>query len=112
MPTVIPETSIDNLTCEIRLFNVTKFSLELQNMRTDEAWQTVRIMKNEAGEERFPLLCRLSAAICAIFHGNADTERYIGKSHDIDASEKRSSLAGKLSEYEYFNSSEIHAHFT
>jgi hypothetical protein len=100
LPTVIPATSKDALTTELRLFNCTTLppnlvnGLENHTVPIDEAWKVVNEIQDANGDSRFPLLCQLSAAICTLFHGNADAERAIGKSHDIDASGKRILISG------------------
>lgn len=100
LPTVVPSAELDELKTEIRLFNVTKLPEEVRQLavsrKLSEAWQALRqTMGDTLTRPRFPRLCNLSAAVCTLFHGNADPERYIGKSHDIDSNPKRNALSRK-----------------
>lgn len=90
VPIVIPLSDLDRLETEIRLFNLRDRNQQNLNVKDPGAsWQKL-------GENnRFPLLSRLGQACCTMFHGNADAERLIGKSHDIDDDEKRNCLSGK-----------------
>lgn len=103
LPTVISPDCMDALATEVRLYNCTGLPEDLRSriakrhIGIDEAWKCIHELRQTTGDEQFPLLCRLFSAICTLFHGNADAERAIGKSHDIDASGKRERLSGKLS---------------
>lgn len=89
LPNVIPGGEIDQLRTEVRVFNMVADDERPSQMETDKAWQIIR------SSGKFPLLCRLAAACCSIFHSNADVERFFGKLHDILGNVKRHSLNGE-----------------
>jgi hypothetical protein len=96
LPNVVSADNADNLRSEIRLFNIWKdkpSSHEWKNKVT-EAWALIAIAE-EDGEPKFPHLSALAKACSTLFHGNADCERDIGKSHDIDDNEKRNRMDDK-----------------
>jgi hypothetical protein len=110
MPSVILASDLDHLTKEIRLFNLldkTEQQAILSASDIPSSWEIVRKMTSSDGStQRFPFLSRLAAGCCTLFHGNADIERIFGKSSDIDASQKRSSISGM-----YFNYADAYMQF-
>jgi len=82
---VIPVSDMSSLQTEVWLLNMRTQSGEqlLADGDITRGWKKV----SDAG--KYPLLSRLATACCTLFHGNADAERLIGKSHDLSAIEKR-----------------------
>lgn len=95
LPNVIPESECERLKMEIRLYNLLPSEDRPADIPVDEAWQFIRKLTDHDNCQSFPLLSSLAAACCTIYHGNADVERFIGKSHDIDHNDRRCSLSGK-----------------
>lgn len=92
LPTIVSRDELDPLRQEVQ-------QLRLQGPSAVESptptvfWQQVAAQKDIFGESAYPLLTKLSQAAMTFFHANADPERAIGKSSDIDDDSKRNSMA-------------------
>ncbi|PAA70018.1 hypothetical protein BOX15_Mlig023025g5, partial [Macrostomum lignano] len=90
LPLVVPASDISSLQTEVRLLNLRTNAGDLllpDNHDIAGGW------RKAAKTGRYPLLSRLASACCTLFHGNADAERFIGKSHDASANPKRNRLS-------------------
>jgi len=94
MPNVLPSSEGDALVTEVNLFNLRekKEAESINVLEPAAAWHSLYSLN----DCQYPRLSRIALACCTIFHGNADAERNISKSHELDDNEKRNRLSGRV----------------
>jgi hypothetical protein len=85
LPKIVKNEEIDELTVEVKHYQIYNFQPEILNLVVVPFWQEV------TNDSRFPLLRHLVRAVLSMAHGNADVERLFSLMRDT-VTKKRNRL--------------------